>query len=106
MRQFVDYIGNMSYPVIEFRRSPRYVNEERTDILDSRYTILHGYDQIAITVADDGQAVTQTQVKEAANAGKPIVMEFTDLEITIRPKDKWEVKASGRASQAVLGKGK
>lgn len=106
MRQFVDYIGNMSYPVIEFRRSPRYVNDKQTDILDSRYTILHGYDQITITVADDGQSVTQMQVKEAADAGKPIVMEFMDLEITIRPKDKWEIKASGRASQAVLGKGK
>lgn len=106
MRQFTDYIGNTTYPVIDFRRSPRYVNNVKTDILDSRYTILHNYEQISITVADDGQAITQAQIKEAADAGVPIVMSFTDLEITIRPKDKWEIQASGRASLAVVAKEK
>ena len=106
MRQFSDYVGNITYPVIDYRRSPRYVNGEKTEILDSRYTILHNYDQISITVADDGKVVTQEQVKNAADAGTPIVMEFTDLEITIRPKDKWELQGSGRASRATLVKGK
>lgn len=106
MRQFTDYIGKVAYPVIDYRRSPRYVNNVKTEILDSRYTILHNYDQICITIPDNGNVVTQEQVKNAADAGTPIVMEFHDLEIIIRPKDKWEIQCSGRASQAVLVKGK
>lgn len=107
MRQFKDYISNMAYPVIDFRRSSRYINGERTEILDSRYTVLHNYEQITIVVADDGNVVTSDQVKNAADAGTPIVMEFKDLEITIRPKDRWEIQASGRASHAVVrSKGK
>lgn len=106
MRQFSDYIGTMSYPVIDFRRGYRYVNGEKTEILDSHYRILHNYEQISITVADEGNAVTQEQVRNAANAGTPVYMEFTDLEITIRPKDRWEIQCSGRASRAVLVKGK
>lgn len=106
MKKFADYIGNATYPVIDFRRKPRYVNSKPTEILDSCYTILHSYDQIDITVADDGNVVTQEQIKNAADAGTPIVMEFTDLEVIIQPKEKWEIKASGRASRAILSKSK
>lgn len=106
MRQFTDYIGKVAYPVIDYRRSSRYVNKVKTDILDSRYTILNNYDQICIVVPDNGDIVTQEQVKNAADAGTPIVMEFHDLEITICPKDKWEIRCSGRATQATLVKSK
>lgn len=107
MRKFTDYLGEQTYPVIEFRRRARYVNEVKTDILDSVYTILHNYEQIAVTVEDNGTAVTQEQVKEAADNGTPVQMIFNDLELTIRgTKVPWEITASGRASQAVLVKGK
>ena len=92
MRKFTDYLGEQTYPVIEFRRRPRYVNEVKTDILDSVYTILHNYEQITITVEDNGT---------------PVQMVFNDLELTIRgTKTPWEITASGRASRAVLVKGK
>lgn len=107
MRKFVDFMGDQTYPVIEFRRRPRYVNGEKTNVLDSTYTVLHSYEQIAITVEDNGTAVTQEQVKEAADNGTPVQMAFKDLELTIRgTKMPWEITASGRASQAILVKGK
>lgn len=99
MKTFSNYMRNITCLVIDYRRSPRYVNGKPTENLDSRYTILHNYDQITVTVADDGQVVTQEQVKNAADAGVPIEMEFFDLEITIRPKNEWEIKASARASK-------
>lgn len=106
MRQFTTFEAKATCLVIDFRRSYRYANGEKTDILDSRYTILRNYEQIEIIVADSGQAVTKAQIKEAADTGDPIIMEFTDLEITIRPKDRWEINGSGRASQAVVAKSK
>lgn len=107
MRKYTHYLGEQTYPVIEFRRRPRYVNGEKTDILDSSYTIMLNYEQIAITVEDNGTAVTQEQVREAADNGTPVQMVFKDLELTIRgTKTPWEIAASGRASEAVLMKGK
>lgn len=107
MRKFVDFLGDQTYPVIEFRRRPRYVNNVKTDALDSIYTILHNYEQIAITVEDDGTAVTQGQVKEAADNGTPVQMTFQNLELTISgTKIPWQITANGRASQAVLLKSK
>ena len=106
MKQFSDYLGDQAYPVIEYRRKPRYTNGERTTVLDSGYTILHNYEKIVITVEDNGTITTPQQIKEAADAGTPIEMFFKDLEITIRPKSQWEIQASGRASQAAMAKGK
>ena len=106
MRQFVAYLGDQTYPVIEFRRRSRYVNGEKTNILDSAYVVLHNYEQIAIIVEDNGMVVTQEQIKAAADAGTPIEMFFKDVEITIRPKNQWEVQPSGRASHAAITKSK
>lgn len=107
MRKFVDFLGDQVFPVIEFRRRPRYVNGEKTNVLDSTYVILSNYEQISVTVEDNGTAVTQEQVKEAADSGTPVQMAFKDLELTIRgTKTPWEITASGRASQAVLSKSK
>lgn len=107
MRKFVDLWGDQTLPVIEFRRHARYVNGEKTNILDSTYIALLNYEQIAIIVEDDGTAVTQQQVKDAADNGVPIQMAFKDVELTFRAtKNPWELQVSGRASQAVLVKGK
>lgn len=106
MKQFSDYLGDQTYPVIEFRRKPRYINGEKSNMVDSGYTILYNYEKIVVTVEDNGTAVTQEQVKTAADAGTPIEMFFKDLEITIRPKTQWEIQASGRASQATIAKSK
>lgn len=106
MRQFTDYLGDQEFPVIEFRRKPRYINGEKTSILDSGYTILNNYEQIVIVVEDNGTIVTQEQIKAAADAGTPIEMLFKDVEITIRPKSQWEIQASGRASQVTMVKNK
>lgn len=106
MKQFSDYLGDQAYPVIEYRRKPRYTNGERTSVLDSGYTILHNYEKIVITVEDNGTITTPEQIKEAADAGTPIEMSFKDLEITIRPKTQWEIQASGRASQVAIAKSK
>lgn len=106
MRQFIANLGDRTFPVIEYRRKTRYINGEKTSILDSGYTILNNYEQIVITVEDDGTAVSQEQIKAAADAGTPIEMVFKDLEITVRPKGQWEIQASGRASQATVAKSK
>lgn len=106
MKQFSDYLGDQTYPVIEFRRKSRYINGERSNMVDSGYTILFNYEKVVITVEDDGTITTQAQIKEAADAGTPIEMFFKDLEITIRPKTQWEIQASGRASQAAIAKSK
>lgn len=106
MKQFSDYLGDQTYPVIDFRRRSRYVNGEKTNFFDSAYVVLHNYNQITIIVEDNGTVVTQEQIKEAADAGTPIEMFFKDLEITIRPKSQWEIQASGRASQAAIAKSK
>lgn len=106
MRQYIANLGDCAFPVIEFRRKARYINGEKTNILDSGYTILNNYEQIVITVEDDGTAVTQEQIKAAADAGTPIEMFFKDVAISIRPKNQWEIQASGRASQASIAKSK
>lgn len=54
----------------------------------------------------DSKAVTQEQIKAAADAGTPIELVFKDVEITVRPKNQWEIQASGRASQAAVAKSK
>lgn len=104
MKSFRDLIGDAQYPVIEFRRTPIYnpVTRERTEQAESCYTALYGYDKIDIKVADDGQAVTQAQVQVAADAGEPIQMAFSNVEITIRPKSQWEIQVTGRASKAAV----
>lgn len=104
MNNFRDVIGDTQYPVIEYRRTPIYdsVTREKTSQTESRYTVLYGYDKIDIKVADDGQAVTQAQVQAAADAGEPIQMAFSNLEITIRPKSQWEIQVTGRASKAAV----
>lgn len=106
MRQFTCYIGTAAYPVISYRRKTRYVNGTESNIKDSCYTVLSGYDQVDITVPDDGNVVTYEQIKEAADAGTPLEMEFHELEITARAKDKWEIQVRGRATQTALVKSK
>lgn len=106
MKQFTANLGDRTFPVIEYRRKTRYINGEKTSILDSGYTIMNNYNQIVITVEDDGTAVTQEQIKAAADAGTPIEMLFKDLAISIRPKSQWEIQGSGRASQASIAKSK
>ncbi len=74
MRQFTCYIGTAVYPVISFRRKTRYVNGAESGIKDSCYTVLIGYDQVDVTVPDEGNVVTYEQIKEAADAGTPLEM--------------------------------
>ena len=102
MRNYIHYLGDTVFPVVGFRRRNRYDNGVKTETLDSCYTIFHNYEQIDVTVADDGKIVTQQQVKEAADAGTPIVMAFKDAEITIKAKTQWELQASGIARQASI----
>lgn len=104
MKNFRDLIGDAQYPVIEFRRTPIYnpVTREKTGQAEDCYTVLCGYDKLDIKVADDGRAVTQAQVQAAADAGEPIQMAFSNLEITIRPKTQWEIQVAGRASKATV----
>lgn len=106
MKKFTINLAEETYPVIEFRRKARYINGEKSNIFDSGYTILNNYEQIGITVEDDGTVVTQEQIKAAADAGTPIELVFKDVEITVRPKNQWEIQASGRASQATVAKSK
>ena len=106
MRKYTHNSDEQTYEVIEFRRKARYINGEKSSILDSGYTIMNNYEQIVITVEDDGTVVTQEQIKAAADAGTPIELVFKDVEITVWPKDKWEVRVSGRASQATVAKSK
>lgn len=106
MKKFTINLAEETYPVIEFRRKVRYINGEKSNIFDSGYTILNNYEQIGITVEDDGTVVTQEQIKAAADAGMPIELVFKDVEITVRPKNQWEIQASGRASQATVAKSK
>ena len=106
MRKYTHYLDEETYPVIEFRRKVRYINGEKSNIFDSGYTILNNYEQVVITVEDDGTVVTQEQIKAAADAGMPIELVFKDVEITVRPKNQWEIQASGRASQATVAKSK
>lgn len=104
MKVFRDLIGDVTYPVVEYRRTPIYdpVTGEKTSNLESCYTILYGYDKIDIKVADDGRAVATAQVQSAADTGNPIQVSFNDLEVIIRPKTQWEIKVSGRASKAAV----
>lgn len=104
MKAFRDLIGNVTYPVVEYRRTPIYdsVTGTKTSNLESCYSILYGYDKIDIKVADDGRAITAEQIQSAADAGTPIQVLFNDLEVTVRPKTQWEIKVSGRASKAVV----
>lgn len=107
MRKFVDYLGDQTYPVIELRPRPRYVNGEKTNVLDSAYTVLLNYEQIAIIVEGNDTAVTQEQVKEAADNGTPLQLTFSDVELTFRgTRNPWELQVSGVASQAILNKSK
>lgn len=106
MRAYTHYLGDTTFPVVGFRRRNRYDNGVKTETLDSCYTIFHNYEQIDVIVADDGKTVTQQQVKDAADAGTPIVMAFKDAEITIKAKTQWELQASGSARQATIAGGK
>lgn len=107
MRVFSEFLGDQTYPVIEFRRRPVYLNGERTSLTQSTYTVLYGYEQIPITVKDDGTAVTQEHVKEAADNGTPVLMSFKDVALTVRAtRNPWELQVSGRAEQAILVKEK
>jgi len=73
MKQFSDYLGDQAYPVIEYRRKPRYTNGERTSVLDSGYTILHNYEKIVITVEDNGTITTPEQIKETLYQCAPYI---------------------------------
>lgn len=107
MKQFVDFMGDQTYPVIEFRRRPKYVNNEKTNIMVSNYVILANYEQIDVVIEDDGMVVTPEQVKKAADNGTPIQMTFKNLEVTISAtRMAWVLRASGQASQAIVVKGK
>ena len=102
MRMFRDFIGENTYPVIEFNRRFLYENGERTERKASFYTILSDYEKISIVVLDEGTAVTEAEVKRAADNGTPIQMVFYGLELTIKPKSQWEISVSGRADKAEL----
>lgn len=102
MRNYTHHLGDVTFPVVSFRRRNRYDNGVKTDTLDSCYTIFHNYEQIDVIVADDGKIVTQQQVKDAADAGAPIVMAFKAAEITLKAKTQWELQASGTARQAAI----
>ncbi len=101
MRQFIDFLGDQRFPVIDFRLRPRYVNGEKTSTLENCLTILYNYEQINI-ITDEVSAITQEQIKMAADAGTPVELAFKDVEITVRPKGSWEIQATGRASQATI----
>lgn len=102
MKQFTTSFEEAVFPVIDYRRCVRYIDGKRTDMLDSRYTILHGYDQVEITIADDGKDVTPQQIKAEADQGTPLSMIFQSLVITIRPKSEYEIRAIGSAAKATL----
>lgn len=106
MRQYRDYIGDEACHVIDVRRRNRYVDGAKTDIFETVYTILRDYEQIEVAVEDDGKIASQEQVRNAADAGTPIVLLFHNLEISVRSKSQWEIQASGRASQATIAKSK
>lgn len=102
MRSYTHDLGNTTFPVVGFRRRNRYENGVKTENLESCYTIFHNYEQIDVIVEDDGTAVTQEQVKQAADAGVPLMMMFKDMQITIKAKSQWELQANGRASHPAL----
>lgn len=102
MRQYRDYIGDEACHVIDVRRRNRYVDGAKTDVVETVYTILRDYEQIDVAVEDNGKMVSQEQVRNAADVGTPIVLNFHDLEIIIRGKSQWEIQATGRASQATV----
>lgn len=107
MRHFPIKLGDQTYPVIEFRRRNIYLNGERTSQEQSSYTVLYRYELIPIAVNDDGTAVTQEQVEEAADNGTPVRMFFKDLALTVRGTAKpWEIQVNGTASHATLVKEK
>lgn len=107
MKQFIDFMGDQTYPVIEFRRAPKYESGEKTNIMESRYTVFCNYEKFTISVEDDGMAVTKERVKEAADNGTPIEMSFKNLELTISAtREPWVLRVSGHASQALSVKGK
>lgn len=107
MQKFVGLLGDQTFPVIGHRRRPRYVNGEKTNILDSIYVTLQNYEQVVIAVEDDGTVVSEEQVKKAADNGTPVEMEFKNVELTFRgTRNPWELQVSGRASQAAVVKGK
>ncbi|MBD5133376.1 MAG: hypothetical protein HDT38_02715 [Clostridiales bacterium] len=102
MKQYRDYRGDEAHPVIDFRRRNRYVDGAKTDTMESVYTILRDYEQIDVAVEDNGKIISQQQVRNAADEGTPIMMNFHDLEITVRGKSPWEVQPTGRASQVTM----
>lgn len=102
MKQFSTYFEEATFPVINFRRSNRFKDGQKTEWLDSIYTTLQNYEQIDVRVPDDGKMVTQDQVKSAADAGKPLEMSFHDLEIIVKGKSAWEIQAFATASKATM----
>lgn len=107
MKQLSVNLGDQTYPVIEFRRRAIYLNGERTSLEQSSYTVFYKYEKIPIAVKDDGTAVTQEQVKEAADNGTPVQMLFKDLVLTVRgTENPWQIQVNGTASHATLVKEK
>lgn len=102
IKQYRDYRGDEAHPVIDFRRRNRYVDGTKTDTMESVYTILRDYEQIEVAVEDNGKIDLPQQVRKAADEGTPIIMNFHDLEITVRGKSQWEVQPTGRASQVTM----
>jgi hypothetical protein len=95
-------MGDITLPVVDFRRRNKFVDNVKLDIKESVYTIVHNYEKIDIAVSDNGNVVSQEQVKGYADNGTPINMLFKDTELFIRPKTQWELQARGTAQQATI----